>query len=184
MIFAYNEASVLAYHGRNRFVASIDFSSGASIVLADTTRKIYVIHGVAMFVAWGMIAPAGVFVMRFCRHKPYWLAAHKSLMSLTVSITVIAALAAVASSDQVPALPLHRPALVSPRVRLTENAYVVCCACPELDPAAPRCGLVSVGLLCAASFVGGCDQVLPQPHVSTRALCVRTCRVRPSVCCC
>merc|ERR1719258_1020805 len=102
-IFAYKEESGLAYHGQNRYSLIVDFGSGASVAVSSARDiRRHIVHGVAMFIAWGILAPMGIFVMRFLRHKMYWLTVHQVLMVLTIVIAAVGALGSLAGSGDEP----------------------------------------------------------------------------------
>ena len=62
-IFAYKEDSGLAYHGQNRYSLIVDFGSGASVAVSSARDiRRHIVHGVAMFIAWGILAPMGMCV--------------------------------------------------------------------------------------------------------------------------
>ena len=98
VVFAYAESTTWTYHGPQRFSGVIDFSTGAS-KMNTSVAKVFVIHGIAMFVAWGVLAPFGLFTIRFLRHKSYWLEMHKSFMSAATYISLLSAAASLASTD-------------------------------------------------------------------------------------
>jgi len=98
VIFAWGDSDTLSYHGPNRVAGvSINFMANTDAVLDDPQTpafdyiKVFSIHGVLLFLSWGIFVPVAIFAVRYRKHYAYWLALHRYLMTMVVAITSLAA---------------------------------------------------------------------------------------------
>lgn len=85
-------AAGLAHHS-TRGVGTLDLSARTDAGDARGVKlaRVFVIHGVLMVVAWLLLAPAGIFVMRYLKkYNPTAFYAHLTLMTLTFVLVVSA----------------------------------------------------------------------------------------------
>jgi hypothetical protein len=73
----------------------LDLSTGAFTASASRTA-IIVAHGVVMFLAWGLLAPAGVLVARFTKHvqpadgpSAFWFTTHRIVQVTSMVLSVV-----------------------------------------------------------------------------------------------
>jgi hypothetical protein len=59
VVYAWNPGSnIITYHGGNRGVRTINFQSGATTDLMDNRPRLLRLHGIAMFIIWGVLFPS------------------------------------------------------------------------------------------------------------------------------
>eukprot|EP00808_Paulinella_micropora_P003454 g83002.t1 len=102
VIFAYSTVGPGMYHGHNqRFQRSIIFGSlmdssstksSTDLLRSSYTSKIFVIfvvHAVGMTFLWYVLAPLSFLMVRYFKHKPYWLKGHKISMGIVGVFTIV-----------------------------------------------------------------------------------------------
>ena len=58
MVYAWNPSSnIITYHGGSRGQRTINFQTGASTGLTDNRPRLLRMHGIAMFIIWGVVLP-------------------------------------------------------------------------------------------------------------------------------
>ena len=83
-------AGTLGDHGRTGWVSVIvNFATG-TLKLAPVQSS-YIIHGVLMFLSWGVLLPGGVVAAKFCRSRPNacWFKTHKRMQYVGLGIMVV-----------------------------------------------------------------------------------------------
>ncbi|RGB28169.1 heme peroxidase [Rhizophagus diaphanus] len=80
MVYAWNPNShSLTYHGGNRGKRMINFRTGTTTDLTDNKRRLFKIHGIAMFSVWGVLFPCSVWIVRYLRHNDNYMVQHRNL---------------------------------------------------------------------------------------------------------
>lgn len=77
VLFAMGGSDGLSYHGSNKVAASINFFTGESRTVAfvdNSADDRLIAHGVMMFICWGVVFPLGIFIARFLKEVPRFLA--------------------------------------------------------------------------------------------------------------
>ncbi|GBC41947.2 heme peroxidase [Rhizophagus irregularis DAOM 181602=DAOM 197198] len=98
MVFAWNlNSKTLSYHGGNRGTKMINLLTGESSGFADAKQKsLLLMHGIVMFIIWGVLFPGSVWIVRYLRHIDSYMTQHRNLNLLGGAI--VAAFGAVAMS--------------------------------------------------------------------------------------
>ncbi|CAI2178890.1 18227_t:CDS:10 [Funneliformis geosporum] len=79
MVYAWNpNSNEITYHGGNRDKREINFRSGISSN-ADGRMKILMMHGIVMFIIWGVLLPCSVWIVRYLRHINSYMVQHRNL---------------------------------------------------------------------------------------------------------
>ncbi|RIA89934.1 heme peroxidase [Glomus cerebriforme] len=70
MVYAWNlNSRVLAYHGGNRNTKMINLITGESAgFVNDKEKRLLLMHGIVMFIIWGILFPGSVWIVRYLRH--------------------------------------------------------------------------------------------------------------------
>ncbi|GBC07611.1 hypothetical protein RclHR1_07570007 [Rhizophagus clarus] len=80
MVHAWNpNTNVLTYHGGNRGKRTINFQTGATTDLTDNRPRLLKMHGIAMFIIWGVLFPCSVWIVRYLRHIDSYMVQHRNL---------------------------------------------------------------------------------------------------------
>eukprot|EP00741_Cyanophora_paradoxa_P003795 tig00000718_g3689.t1 len=107
LIFAWRPSgSELGMHAQaNTLRGTLDFwagsgsgsgAPGAFVGAGQGYGNTYIVHAVAMAVAWGAIVPASLFVVRYLKHYSFWIDLHRAGMQVALTVTIPAAAAAFA----------------------------------------------------------------------------------------
>ncbi|PKC07457.1 heme peroxidase [Rhizophagus irregularis] len=100
MVHAWNpNSNILTYHGGNRGKRTINFRTGASTDLTDNRPGLLRMHGIAMFIIWGVLFPCSIWIVRYLRHIDSYMVQHRNLNLFGgMVIAVFAAVALTATS--------------------------------------------------------------------------------------
>ncbi|CAG8586007.1 12444_t:CDS:10, partial [Funneliformis caledonium] len=80
MVYAWNpNSNEITYHGGNRGKREVNFRSGLSSNLADGRMKLLMMHGIVMFIIWGVLLPCSVWIVRYLRHIDSYMVQHRNL---------------------------------------------------------------------------------------------------------
>jgi hypothetical protein len=94
-IYAFGNAgsNTLAYHNNNRGSMAIDLNKGDGSVITNDSRKIFIVHGVIMTLAWAVLIPLGIFMARFGKQrfdKGKWFKVHRATVASASLMTLVA----------------------------------------------------------------------------------------------
>ena len=103
-IFAFGAGSTVAYHGNNKGVVSLDLSvipglSEARFDFGVGRWKFFKLHGITMFILWGVVIPLAGIIVRWMKTKPYWLSLHKFLVEIAAAVTIPLAAVTMTTAD-------------------------------------------------------------------------------------
>jgi uncharacterized Zn-binding protein involved in type VI secretion len=91
LMYAIGGDGTLAYHGSDRANQLANLFTGETTVIVNPTKRL---HGILMFVAWGVLAPVAMMIARFAKQWPWfgdngrWFKHfHRPMMILAVLIT-------------------------------------------------------------------------------------------------
>ncbi|CAG8540148.1 15379_t:CDS:10 [Funneliformis mosseae] len=80
MVYAWNPTSnVLTFHAGNRGKKTINFRTGETSNSYSKQRKLLLMHGIVMFIIWGILFPGSVWIVRYLRHKDSYMSQHRNL---------------------------------------------------------------------------------------------------------
>ncbi|KAJ3397571.1 Peroxidase mlt-7 [Lobulomyces angularis] len=105
--FAYNlNGYNLQYHGPSqRGNLEVDFLKlkqsiieVVSVSVSSSRVNTLIMHGVLMFISFGFLYPAGIYVARYHTNLRTWLDIHQALMSIVTSNTVVIAITALVTN--------------------------------------------------------------------------------------
>lgn len=105
----------IARHSSNAAGAvQVDFSTGETLAVVSggentgrTASITHAVHGTLMFLAWGVLAPVGAFIARFCKRsgsplvcgKPMWFALHRAVQVTATVLSIGGFVIAVMMTD-------------------------------------------------------------------------------------
>ncbi|GBB83501.1 hypothetical protein RclHR1_10200008 [Rhizophagus clarus] len=98
MVYAWNlNSNQLAYHGGNRGIKMVNLLTGETSGFGDAKQKsLLLMHGIVMFLIWGVLFPGSVWIVRYLRHIDSYMTQHRNLN--LIGGAVVAAFGAVAMS--------------------------------------------------------------------------------------
>jgi len=98
MVYAWNfHSKGLSYHGGNRDTRDVNLITGESSSFVNVKSKnLLLMHGIVMFLIWGVLFPGSVWIVRYLRHRDSYMSQHRNLNLLGGA--VVATFGAVAMS--------------------------------------------------------------------------------------
>jgi len=98
-------ATVIARHApTDAGGGTVNFASGSYTALDRVTSPIIIAHAVFMSLSWLLLLPLGVFLARYCKHRPplsgpnaWWFRAHRITQVVGTVVNILAFILAVAS---------------------------------------------------------------------------------------
>jgi len=101
IVFAMGSSDSLSYHGGKKGAADINFYTGTVDITAveeqQGPKDRLTVHGVLMFVAWAVIFPLGIVIVKFCRKllPRWWFRLHMFIQYIGVLVIIAALILAV-----------------------------------------------------------------------------------------
>ena len=100
-IAAYNPNGIGSHGFSRRTMGSLDLNTGfgASAASSASNGGLFALHGGMMLIAWLILAPAAIWIIRYCKGKSWRLTAHIGLVGITGSMAFSVAPGALVSIE-------------------------------------------------------------------------------------
>uniref|UniRef100_A0A7S1B5D1 Cytochrome b5 heme-binding domain-containing protein n=1 Tax=Corethron hystrix TaxID=216773 RepID=A0A7S1B5D1_9STRA len=109
-ITAYNNMDKTRTHGPSRRAPGTINLYDASLSTSESTntKMFFLVHGLFMLVAWLLLVPTGIFIVRYMKSNKWWLVGHVTIMGVVTSMIPVSILSSITAGNTLSDIDNHK----------------------------------------------------------------------------